>query len=894
MSGRSAYVRKQKTKVTPKAAPSSTPSRHDSVDDSTHGYASYPSASTLQCHQRRTSISHASSNSNSNSHKGPFESSTIEKSSLRTFMDAKSDSIRNRLAFKLASKPSQESIQYLPPPVSTLSRPSSRKENVSSSTPNYPAPATPRKLAKSRALRVNTGGLGVIYDDPLNFDGALHIQRWVGGRRPRPWNELGMDRELWTDFGDTTVFLGNETQPSSLPPASFRLHSSTIRKAGSPFLKTILRGGKRDRPELGSTPAPSSPPESAYSSQGVVLLHGLQTTPSPLNPPRMPSSGHSMNLQTGQPTPPGSAVAETVHTRPVEHEIYFPAPLDLVSKLDVLRYHITTRNVFALFLHKSLVGIGFYQALTDLLARLQMYMPPDCDVARMIIEYIMTSKIDDVRSDPRTAAGLLAWSERVDVRWQEGWREGYVHCAGMYDRVKVLPEYHDISAVTRALLEKSHLQIQVQIQEGQHRLDNFDFKDMWPMNSAQPPVARASFDRFRKFLFSYYKNRYLCWPPLRVEEHWLTRVWAMRLQAHFGALYDFLVDRDIHWDKSHGRDGRDRNIVSKGGKPHFRADSDDLPMTDIILGFDNRHKFPHIPHPFPLCPAFSAAHRPPKKSFFTSKKDKTDELARETRIALAYSEASNINTMGSNAEANELVQEFMRFEKSDRSGDVDPYEARRGRWILIYGILQVLATVSVDTPDMRHDREVQYFLNPRLRGTPPWISDTKDGIKEATHTASYCWTTRSEDQRANVHDHGMRMNRQILVDVDKGFPSDNGESSGIDTSTDEGGTSPYVTTPEAVSERAGGASKRQGPRYNAPDYYRQVIPSVASSPEPTSEVEIGNAREVSIQGRTMQQRSSQPRAHIKPQQGRNQDPLWDSHKWNAPDDWGVERSHSSS
>ena len=49
-----------------------------------------------------------------------------------------------------------------------------------------------------------------------------------------------------------------------------------------------------------------------------------------------------------------------------------------------------------------------------------------------LIHYLSARGIDDVRSDAETAVSLLAWSESADVRWEEGWRESFVHCAGMY------------------------------------------------------------------------------------------------------------------------------------------------------------------------------------------------------------------------------------------------------------------------------------------------------------------------------------------------------------------------------------------------------------------------------------------------------------------------------
>jgi len=61
--------------------------------------------------------------------------------------------------------------------------------------------------------------------------------------------------------------------------------------------------------------------------------------------------------------------------------------------------------------------------------------------------------------------------------------------------------------------------------------------------------------------------------------------------------------------------------------------------------------------------------------------------------------------------------------------------------MLVYGALQVLATLSVDTPNLFFTEDVSYFLNPRLKGMPPWKTDAKEEFEEASSRLSYCWQT---------------------------------------------------------------------------------------------------------------------------------------------------------
>ena len=47
----------------------------------------------------------------------------------------------------------------------------------------------------------------------------------------------------------------------------------------------------------------------------------------------------------------------------------------------------------------------------------------------------------------------------------------------------------------------------------------------------------------------------------------------------------------------HGTEGPKRSIRHKSSQT-FRADLLELPLTDILIGFDDRNGFPHFPYPF--------------------------------------------------------------------------------------------------------------------------------------------------------------------------------------------------------------------------------------------------------------------------------------------------------
>lgn len=643
--------------------------------------------------------------------------SGIEKSSFRSLMDKKSEGVRKGLVNAFTSKKKKNEEESRPPTSATV-----RPETHEMDAGDYFTPPPPPSMAKSRTQQFNQPPEYIRPGPPSAklppIPQGPQLKRWIGAGRPsQPWNKLRKDPELWDPNGDTLIFFGHETHQGSRPPPSFRISSHVLEATESRFLITLLREGSTEESNNFSMP------------------------PSPVSSPGMRPA---FPVQSGrhQPTPPLSENSLVPYDGQISYEIYFPAPLNQ-SKTDTIRHQVTTRNVFALLYQASLVGLNLYQALNDLQQRLETYMPPDIDAAGMIIEYLMAKGIDDVRENPSVAAAVLAWSETQAVHWEEGWREAYVHSAGMYSRLEATADFRFVTPITRALLERASLEIQVRVQSCEDRLSDFDFGDMWPMMSSQPPPARSSFERLRKFFTQYYLDAFGVWPPTAPagEEQWLTRNLAQKLQKDFGALYDYLVNREVTWDCSEERSGRKWNIVHVGNRS-FDADTFDLPFTDLLVAFDNRHKYPHIPHPYPLVPE-SIPVKNSKDNLFkaTKKTPKSDDKMAEKRAALAYTESTNIYLLGSDFVNNDMVEAFVRFEKADRAAEVDPFAARRGRWVLIYGILQTLASVSVDTPNLRYTGDVSYHLNPRLRGTPPW-KGAQQNIEEASHVGSYCWTIR--------------------------------------------------------------------------------------------------------------------------------------------------------
>ncbi|KAB5578187.1 hypothetical protein GE09DRAFT_1022177 [Coniochaeta sp. 2T2.1] len=803
--------------------------------------------------------------------------SGIEKSGLRNMLDKKSDEVRKGLAKTFAFRKKDKkgvdidrSPEFRPQSSATV-RPGHGLPSSSAGGGDFAGDVDINRDAYSPdALPLQYGNPHITTEQPWDSSGMMvpppssklpniptaasspPIKRWIGAGRPvQRWNKLRKDPELWDPNGDVLVFFGQRGQ-SPRPNPSFRLSSHIIEATESRYLITLLREGSTEE-DIHMPPSPMGAP-SMLQRHGQYARHHL----SPHN------GGYGRG---GQPTPPISEDASLGEDDgQISYEMYFPTPPN-ASKIDQLRHHITTRNVFALLYHASLVGLSLYQALSDLHSRLETYMPPEADNVGTVLNYLSARGIDDVRNDPDTAVSLLGWSEGSEVRWEEGWRESFLHCAGMYSRLENCADFKHITPITRALLERACLETQLRVQAAEERLAEFQFGDMWPAsvattaNSSGPVTsspAKGAADRLQKFLVQHYSQVFGQWPPPPPSEGpdhqatgavlsgddgegdmWLTRAVAQSLQRDFSALYDYLVNRDIVWDSSEARSSRKWMMVSETGNRGFEADTPDLPMTDMLIEFDNKLRFPHVPHPYALVPESI----PPLVGNGSGKDGSSGggiagngrSGAMERRIQLAYTEATNICLLGSEFTHSDLIDAFSKFEKTDRVGEVDPSIARRGRWVLIYGILQTLASVSVDAPNVRYRDEVPYHLSPRLKGAkmPPWRTGgqqhnygrSKHGVaggrEEAAHQLSHCWTVpRTWNQGAT------------------GASGSSAANSGESSADELSGPSPITQSYSFPRPPASTAGRSSAAGYHTPAEAgaRSVISSTASNYPPFSSV----------------------------------------------------------
>jgi hypothetical protein len=224
----------------------------------------------------------------------------------------------------------------------------------------------------------------------------------------------------------------------------------------------------------------------------------------------------------------------------------------------------------------------------------------------------------------------------------------------MIPELEEVPEFKRLSVVTRRNLGIAAKTLQLRKMEAEEKLATFDFSDLWedPSRVANNPVYQ-SYQAFRSFLVNHYARNYGNWPPAS-NKTWLNRKIVLALQDDFGSLYDYLVNRDVVWNPREERASRKWEMAHRK-HDEFKADVPELGITDVLVRFDAKFGYAHIPHPYPLLPREipKATKEKEKKSLFSSlKKDKGKDSTKDAKahlqLSILFSDATNIEKLDIN------------------------------------------------------------------------------------------------------------------------------------------------------------------------------------------------------------------------------------------------------
>jgi hypothetical protein len=267
---------------------------------------------------------------------------------------------------------------------------------------------------------------------------------------------------------------------------------------------------------------------------------------------------------------------------------------------------------------------------------------------------------------------------------------------------------------------------------------NFLEDDLSPAFLGLTDGGRIHLDRFRSFLHGFYVEKFGYWPPPKDAS--FSKALYKSMYFDFKNLYDYLVDLESTADI------RFQGPASGG-----------ICVLQNVETFDKRNRFVALPHPLPLLPQHVPLKKktPSQKSLRTftlgSKQAKTDQYMTARAALTAATNSREISVTGS-----PLVQSYMRFERqcalTQRDEKVTMADARKIRWLLIYGTLQYLVSAIRAPKEVRDADAPTYPLCCLITEKSPWQIGTKTLTAPAVACVNVPDPTKSCLPRADCDD----------------------------------------------------------------------------------------------------------------------------------------------
>ncbi|KAF2796092.1 hypothetical protein K505DRAFT_238574 [Melanomma pulvis-pyrius CBS 109.77] len=494
---------------------------------------------------------------------------------------------------------------------------------------------------------------------------AARVKRWAGlTRTVSDWDGLRKDPELWFEDGDCLVHLYARGQSQRGPSFCVPFNALRRSKCGAMF----------------------------------SLCFAQMTASSP----------------TVRDSRRGSSICNAPTSVTNFIELYIPAPEDS-SRETSFNWHLTTRNFFAFVFGKPLVGRHMGQAMVELQERMHLFRSGRINNHQDFLEYAEDQGYRDFVECTDYALALLYYAEHYKLRG--AWIDAFAHCVGMNDTLNLSPEFEPISRLTKALITRSYLDMDIQLDRVMLAVSNFLEDDLSPAFLGLSDGGRMHLDRFRSFLHGFYVEKFGYWPPPKDSS--FSKALYKSMYFDFKYLYDYLVDLESTADISSQK-------PASGG----------ICVLQNVESFDKRHRFTALPHPLPLLPE----HVPMKKRTQSQKtlraltlgsKQAKTERYMTTRAALTLATNSRDITVTSCP----LVQSYMRFERqcalNQRDEKVKMADARKIRWLLVYGTLQYLISAIRAPKEVRDTEGPTYPLCCLVTEKSPW----QIGVKALTAPA---------------------------------------------------------------------------------------------------------------------------------------------------------------
>jgi len=372
-------------------------------------------------------------------------------------------------------------------------------------------------------------------------------------------------------------------------------------------------------------------------------------------------------------------------------EIFIPAPDDSV-RTDAFHWHITTRNLFAWMMNRPIVGASLGTAFVDLLERMLLLRPATTDNVEDCLLYAEGMGYLDFAHSPDYALAFLRFAEQFQLR--DLWIDAFCHCVGMNDSLSLSAEFEHVSIVTKALITRASLEMDLHLGRVSRALGNILEDELSATFLGLSAPERAHMDRFRSHLHSYYVAKHGYWPPPAGAA--FDKDLLINMCNEFHDLYDYLVDNESTYDLAGQK--------ASGG----------LCVLQNVNAFNTRHNYEPLDHPLPLMPDCQHLERSVQgqrslRPLRLSSRSTRNVTLLSARAALFTA----TNNVGADVESCPLIQAYIDFEHDSVSRPEEKLsmsDARKVRWIMIYCTLQMLVSVTRSAEEVRDTWSPSYHM----------------------------------------------------------------------------------------------------------------------------------------------------------------------------------------
>jgi hypothetical protein len=252
-------------------------------------------------------------------------------------------------------------------------------------------------------------------------------------------------------------------------------------------------------------------------------------------------------------------------------------------------------------------------------------------------------------------------------------------------------------------MSRAYLEMDLHIGRASNSIATFLEEELSSTNLGLVAGARAHLDNFRTFLQQFCMAKYGYWPP-RAGNY--DRELFGSMLEDFSALYEYLAD------------------TRTCGAKNYTGATGGVCVMQNVEAFNARHRLSPMPYSLPLMPHLaeqSKSMRPSRGLLHLRGNSRDSKLSRIMTARHGLENATNRDDK--HVLASGFVQAYADFEgelavRCDENLSV--VEGRKVRWLLVYGMLQTLTSISESPPEVRHSKNAPYALCVLTEGCPPW------------------------------------------------------------------------------------------------------------------------------------------------------------------------------